>query len=304
MKRMETRKVTFKVMKDVKVAALTAAISLVSAGAQAQTLKISVQDAQFTQSAIERLVAEYSKQNPSFHAEVVKGAQVQADATVSLSAEEQEHESTVGRFVVLPIANAQNELLNVKKVQRGLNDKLEQQLFVERDIEDEISAREDGEKALPGTVYSLTGRKSATTQVLARQLQIAPSRFKGKRIMGREENLLDVVRNNADAVSYNVTSLIYDVKSRQPVSGLTVLAVDLDGNGKVTDEERNAIENLDTLTGFLSAHPKNSLPTGNVDINTENVHLKNFVNWTRTEGYSILAQYGLLKADRQLALVK
>lgn len=301
---MEKRNFIAEKASNVRVAVLTAVFGLASTGVQAQTFKISVQDAQFTQPVIERLVAEYSKQNPSFHVEVVKGAQVEADATVSLSADAKAHESTVGRFVVLPVANDHSALLNVKKVQRGLSGKLEQQLFVEREVEEEIEARESGEKQLPGTVYSLTGRKSVTTQVLARQLQTAPSRFKGKRIMGREENLLDVVRNTVDAVSYNVASLIYDAESRQPVNGVAVLAVDLDGNGKISDEERDAVSNLDALTAFFASHPTSDAPVGTIDINTENAELRNFVSWTRTEGQSILAHFGLLQADRQLALAK
>ena len=281
---------------NLRLAVLTATISLVAVGTQAQTFRISVQDAQFTQPAIERLVAEYSKQNPSFHVEVVKGAKVEADAIVSLSADVNSHETTVGHFVVLPVVNDHNALLNVKQVQRGLSGKLEQQLFVERELEEEIEARESGEKELPGTVYSITGRKSVTTQVLARQLQTAPSRFKGKRIMGREENLLDIVRNTSDAVSYNVASLT--------VNGVAVLAVDLDGNGKITNEERDAVGNLDALTAFFATHSTSAAPVGTIDIHTENANLRNFINWTRAEGQNILAHFGLLKAARQLALAK
>ena len=122
--------------------------------------------------------------------------------------------------------------------------------------------------------------------------------------MGREENLLDVVRNTVDAVSYNVASLIYDAESRQPVNGVAVLAVDLDGNGKISDEERDAVGNLDALTAFFASHPTSDAPVGTIDINTENAELRNFVSWTRTEGQSILAHFGLLQADRQLALAK
>lgn len=275
-----------------------------AANLQAQAFTISVHDAQFTKPVIERLVEEYSRLNPDFHAEVVKAAQEQTDANVTLNADTKGSEATVGRFVVLPVANEHSQLLAVKKVQRGLSDKLEKQLFVQPDVEEEILANDDGVKQLPGTVYSLTGRKAVTTQVLARQLKTSPSRLRGKRIMGREENLLDVVRTTDDAVSYNVANLIYDVNSRQPLTGIAVLPVDLDGNGKVSDQEREAVNNLDTLTEFIGAHPAEKAPVGNVDIITDKPQLKEFVNWTRTQGHRILAQYGLLAAERQLALAE
>ena len=101
-----------------------------------------------------------------------------------------------------------------------------------------------------------------------------------------------------------MASLIYDAESRQPVNGVAVLAVDLDGNGKITNEERDAVGNLDALTAFFATHSTSAAPVGTIDIHTENANLRNFINWTRSEGQNILAHFGLLKAARQLALEK
>lgn len=276
------------------------AFSLASVGSNAQTLKINIQDAQFTKTAIEGLISEYQKQEPAFAAVVTSSAQGGTDATVQLSVEATDYSATVGRFVVLPVANSQNELLQNKKVQRGLNDKLKRQLFVERSLVEELDAEEAGEKKLPGTVYTLCGNKAVATQVLAKKWQVSPKDLKGKKILGREENLLTAVKSHADAVSYNLAPLLYDAKSHQPVSGLTILPVDLDGNGKITDEERAAFSTLDQLTAFIGQLPKTSAATGYIDIRTENAQLKAFVGWIQGEGQQHLAQYGLLKAAENL----
>lgn len=275
------------------------AMCLMSAASQAQTLKINVQDAQFTMPFVERLVAEYHKMNPEFKAEVVRTAQG-ADAQVSLSVLPDDYESTVGRFIVLPVANSQNELLKNKKVQRGLSERLKHQIYVERDVVEVLEAEEAGEKQLPGTVYTLFGSKAVTSQVLAKSLNVGANRIKGKKILGREENLLTAVTSHSDAVSYNVATLIYDAKSHQPVSGLTVLAEDLDGNGRISDEERAAIASLDTLTDYLESLPKTSVATGSVNIKTDNAQIREFVNWVIIDGQSYLAQYGLLKTPTSL----
>ena len=269
--------------------------------AYSQSLTINVLDAQFTQPAVERLIAEYNnKVDHEFSARVVKSATESADATVSLSVFPEDDERLVGRFVVLPVANSQSELLQNKKVRRGLNDKLKRQIYLECDVVDELDALEAGEKPLPGTVYTLCNKKSVTSKVVARILKSDNAQFKGKKILGREENLLTAVITNSDAVSYNIATLIYDETNRQPLSGLTVLPTDLDDNGKVSDEEREAVGSLDALTRFLESLPKSSVSTGCINIDTNNVRVKRFVEWVQTDGQVFLAGYGLLKLENKL----
>ena len=267
----------------------------------AQNLQINVSDAQFTRQMMERLIKEYNKVNPEFTATVVDTRE-KADASVSLSG--QDDVNSIGRFAILPIANSENELLRNKKVVKGLSSKLKQQIFVERDLLEELDAEEDGEKQLPGTVYSLTGSHAITTTLVARDLSITPNRVKGKKILGSEENLISAVRSHQDAIAFNVASLAYDSNTYQPVEGLTVLATDLDGNGRISDEERSVISSLDKLTDYLDKLPHTGLPIGNISIKTDNQELRRFVDWASTEGQGYLSPYGFLKANKALTAQK
>lgn len=270
--------------------------------AQTQPLQINVNDAQFTHQVIERLINEYHKVNPEFSATVVKTRE-QADASVSLS--EQDNVNSIGRFALLPIANSENKLLQNKKVSKGLNNKLKQQLFVERDLLEALEDDEDeGEKQLPGTVYSLTGSHATITNIVARDLSVSPNRVKGKKILGSEENLISAVKSHEDAIAFNVASLVYDNSTRQPISGLTVLPTDLDGNGRISDEERSAISNIDKLTAYLDKLPHTSLPTGSISITTNNQELRRFADWVSTEGQDYLENYGFLKIENALTAQK
>ena len=267
----------------------------------AQNLQINVSDAQFTRQMMERLIKEYNKVNPEFTATVVDTRE-KADASVSLSG--QDDVNSIGRFAILPIANSENELLRNKKVVKGLSDKLKHQIFVERDLLEELDAEEEGEKQLPGTVYSLTGSHAITTTLVARDLSITPNRVKGKKILGSEENLISAVRSHQDAIAFNVASLAYDSNTYQPVEGLTVLATDLDGNGRISDEERSVISSLDKLTDYLDKLPHTGLPIGNISIKTDNQELRRFVDWASTEGQGYLSPYGFLKANKALTAQK
>ena len=267
----------------------------------AQNLQINVSDAQFTRQMMERLIKEYNKVNPEFTATVVDTRE-KADASVSLSG--QDEVNSIGRFAILPIANSENELLHNKKVVKGLSNKLMHQIFVERDLLEELDDEEDGEKQLPGTVYSLTGSHAITTTLVARDLSITPNRVKGKKILGSEENLISAVKSHQDAIAFNVASLAYDSNTHQPIEGLTVLATDLDGNGRISDEERQVIGNLDQLTDYLDRLPHTGLPTGSINIKTENQELLRFVDWASTEGQGYLSPYGFLKANKALTALK
>ena len=267
----------------------------------AQNLQINVSDAQFTRQMMERLIKEYNKVNPEFTATVVNTRE-KVDASVSLSG--QDDVNSIGRFAILPIANSENELLHNKKVVKGLSNKLKHQIFVERDLLEELDAEEEGEKQLPGTVYSLTGSHAITTTLVARDLSITPNRLKGKKILGSEENLISAVRSHQDAIAFNVASLAYDSNTHQPVEGLTVLATDLDGNGRISDEERSVISSLDKLTDYLDKLPHTGLPIGNISIKTDNQELRRFVDWASTEGQGYLSPYGFLKANKALTAQK
>lgn len=263
--------------------------------ASAQQLSVSVKDAQFTRPLVEKLAAEYSKEHPGVNISVINTDN--ADGRIELDGNSL---SSIGRFVVLPIANSENEILQVKKVQKGLNDKLERRIFVEQDYLEALDAQDEGEKALPGTVYSLTGKRAVTTNLYAKWLNVAPAKIKGKKILGKEENAITAVKQHKDAISFNVANLVYDLGNGNVEQGLSVFNVDLDGNGKISDAERQAIGNLSSLTAYLDQSAQSGIPTGNVSIETSNDNLLQFVNWARQEGQNYLHQQGFLKTAQTL----
>lgn len=265
-----------------------------------QELKINVSDARFTAPLVEKLIKEYNKVNPDFHAQVLTQETDKSDARVSLDNEASTF--VLGRYFILPIANSQNELLSNRKIKKGLSERLVKQLFLSRDYLEVLDAEENGEKELPGTVYSLTGSRAITTKVFAKALNTQPSQIKGKKIVGREENVISVVKNHEDAVSFNVASLVYDTQSAHPVSGLTVLPIDLDDNGKISDDERAVFSDVNQLASFIDQKPETTVPSGNVYIDTRNPQLSAFVNWVSSDGQQILHQYGYLKANQKLSV--
>ena len=289
---MKTTKSIFRTARAI----VAAAIISIPAAATAQTVHINVENAQFTRPLIEKLVSEYKKQNPAFSAEIVSTAD-SSDASVSITSDNNTNTEAIARYFLLPIANEGNAILGEKKVQKGLNEKVTREIFVEKTYEERLEAQD--KKELPGTVYALSGKHSTTTDLLASSLNVDAKSIRGKKVIGREENVISVVKRRPDAIAVDVASLVYDNTTRKPVSGVAVLPVDLDGNGKVTDEERSALKDLDTLTAYIDSHNKTSLPTGNIRLSSNNKDADAFVVWATTAGQEYVSSLGYLKNNIQ-----
>lgn len=282
---------------QVKLVAVVALLWLTSSlTVGAQTIRIGVKNVSFAKNLMECLATEYNKSNPNMKVEVVNTTD--ADANVVI---ENNDLGAVGRFVVLPIANSENAILANKVLRKGINEKIGKQIFVQQTYDEALDAEEGAEeKALPGTVYSLSGSKAYITKLFAENMHVAPNQLKGKKIVGREENVLSLVRQTPDAISFNVVNLIYNLNNRQPQQGISVLNIDLDGNGKVSDEEREAIGNIDALSEYLNHTSKPGVAVGNVGISSENQNVRDFVAWAQTKGQDIVAKQGFLKVHTAL----
>ena len=164
--------------------------------ANAQKVRIGIKDVTFAKALVESLANEYNKENAEVQIEVVNSAD--ADANVQIADNDL---AAIGKFVILPIANSENEILTNKKLRKGINGKLGKQIFVQPTYEETLDAEEEGEKPLPGTVYSLSGSKAVITKLFAENLHTTPNLLKGKKVLGREENVISVVKQQTDAIS-------------------------------------------------------------------------------------------------------
>ena len=281
-----------------KTVAVTAfALLAGTMAASAQNVRIGVKNVSFAKGLIENLAAEYNKKNPDMKVELVNTTDADANAVV-----DNNDLGAVGKFVVLPIANSENAILTNKVLRKGINEKVGKQIFVQQTYDEALDVEEDevNEKVLPGTVYSLSGSKAYITKLFAENWHATPNQLKGKKVVGREENVLSVVKQTPDAISFNVANLIYDLSNRQPQQGISILNIDLDGNGKVSDEEKAALANIDALSEYLNRTAKPGVAVGNITISSGNQKVRDFVAWAQANGQDIVAKQGFLKVHGTL----
>jgi phosphate transport system substrate-binding protein len=96
--------------------------------------------------------------------------------------------------------------------------------------------------------------------------------------------------------------LVYDLKTRKVKSGLTIIPVDLNNNGKL-DEDENFYSTLDQVIGKLEEKKYPEIVVGNVNFSfpqdvASNKDLYNFITWVLNEGSKYNHEYGFLDQDK------
>ncbi|MBQ3636389.1 MAG: hypothetical protein II951_12360 [Bacteroidales bacterium] len=257
---------------------------------------INVSGASFTLPLVEKWVSEYVKENPKSNLIVTSDRQSIANARVVLSTDPSS--KSVARFLVLPIANADNSLLQSKKIRKGINEETERELFVKNDdIEAIYEERE--RKEIHSNVYTLAGNQNVTTALFARLLHTNPGKLKGRKILGSEDKALAAVKKDNEALSFNVANLIYNKDNRRPVEGIAVIAPDINGNGRVSEEERQAVSDIDALISYVENVGAAGLAIGSIEIQTNDPALADFAQWVSDHGQSFLNEYGFLRSENQ-----
>jgi phosphate transport system substrate-binding protein len=204
----------------------------------------------------------------------------------------------IARYAVLPVANSTSAFAKIYS-DKGLTKELINQVF----FHDIFADKENEEKIkAPYTVYTRL-QKAGVPTVFTGYFGYQQKDIKGKAIAGADEHLLKSLLRDTTGVSYLPLTLAYDHVTRKPIDGITVLPVDLNGNGRVSDEEKiyttldNVIEKIETA----KAKELNNIPVGylhlSVDKSTTNTDAIAFLRWVLEHGQEDLKRFGYLKPE-------
>jgi ABC-type phosphate transport system substrate-binding protein len=201
----------------------------------------------------------------------------------------------IGRYALLPVANA-NSAFAKDYGARGLTEDLIRQAYFTNPYAD----KERGKKIeINYTVYTRL-QKAGAPITLAKYFGFEQSNIKGKAIAGADEHLIKAVLKDSSAISYATLGLIYDLKTRTPISGLTILPVDLDDNGRVNDEER-IYGNIDQVITRFEAGNLENVPVEYLHISISKKHSNpealKFLQWILNNGQDNLNEFGFLKPE-------
>lgn len=259
--------------------------------------------ARFFYPILEKWIADYEAEYPGKQVTLIargmsdpEGVELVVDAYPDLGGLDPQASDVfqLARYAVLPIANAQSAFAKTY-APKGLSEKEIKALY----FNDLLAENDQKTQAPASSIFYTRLQKAGLPTAFAQHYGYGQSRIKGKAIAGADEHLLKAVQKDPEGVGYATPALAYDVQTRLPKEGLTVIPTDLDGNGKVSAEEK-APANLDALLAAIQAEKGKGLPIAPIYLHfkTENHSLAalHFAQWLLEKGTKDLAHFGYLSA--------
>jgi phosphate transport system substrate-binding protein len=204
----------------------------------------------------------------------------------------------VGRYAILPVATSRSAFAKYYG-DKGLNNDLIKQIFF-HDIFADQEKQEDIKA--PFTVYTRM-QKAGVPSVFAKYFGFEQKDIKGISIAGADSHLLKALLRDSTGLTYLPVPLIYDQQTGKAIEGLTVLPVDLNGNGRVNDEEK-FYDTRDRVIAKLEETKSNDIENIPVEYLHLSVDKKNasaeaidFLKWVNENGQKDLHEFGYLKPE-------
>lgn len=282
------------IMKNIFLLLLLAAFSVTTIAQPAATIRIS--GTRFTFPVFKKWISEYR----AFHPEVniVVSSSIPADSIDIFIAshilkpgdiKKGQTSIAIARYVQVPIVN--NERKNLKSLcEKGLTDAAFRQIY----FTDKPSSTNNFNS--PFTVYKR--QKAACSSVsFANHFGSEHKDIKGIGVPGDDQDLLESVKKDTNAISYNSLGIIYNIRTRKINDSIAIIPIDLNENGKV-DANEKIYETVDDVMAFVEKtnHPK--IPVENVNvIFSKTINRKavtDFLEWVITKGQQFNHEYGLL----------
>jgi phosphate transport system substrate-binding protein len=271
--------------------------------AQPANKKVVITGVRFAYPLVEKWIEAYKVANPD--ASVTIESRTTTDpALYDLLVEAYEPANTVketrdylylGRYALLPVANSKSTFAQVYG-EKGLNGDLIKEVYF-----NDIYADKKNQKKITTdfTIYTRL-QKAGAPITFSKYFGYEQANIKGKAISGGDEHLVKAILKDTTGISYNVPGLLYDLKTRKPLDGLTIIPVDIDGNGKVSSDE-HFYDNLDTVIDKIEEGGLKNIPVEFLHLsiakNSTNAEALKFVQWVAANGQDALAAYGFLKLD-------
>ncbi|HEY8934538.1 MAG TPA: hypothetical protein VIM65_04930 [Cyclobacteriaceae bacterium] len=282
---------------------------LIGSAAFAQTAsnpKVVITGVRFSYPLVEKWIKDYQAVNPNTTISIE--ARTTTDpAQYDLLIEAYEPDAAVkesreylyiGRYALLPVANATSAFAKAFS-DKGLNKELFNQVYFSDIYADKKNAKKID---FPYTVYTRL-QKAGAPITFAHYFGFTQPNIKGKAISGADEHLIKALLRDTTGVSYSTPGLLYNLETRKPLDGLAVLPVDVDGNGRVSNDEKY-FNDLDKVISALETDDLKNIPVEYLHVSisktSTNPEALRFLHWLIDHSNEDLHHFGYLNPDPEV----
>lgn len=269
--------------------------------------KVVITGVRFSYPLVQQWIDSYKKINPDAQISI-ETRTITDPEKYDLLIEAYEHEKAfkdarnyfhVGRYALVTIANSKSAIYKELE-EKGFNEKLIKQVFFH-----DVYAEKERPLKSNYTIYTRL-QKAGAPITFASYFGFEQQNIKGKAIAGADEHLIKALQKDTTGLSYSALGLVYNPKTRQAVEGISVIPLDLDGNGRVGKDER-VFDNLDKVIEVIEAGKVKNVPVGDLHISISkqatNPEAEKFLQWVVVNGQGTLHDFGFLQPDaKQLAI--
>ena len=269
---------------------------------QGEKPAIAISASQIALPLLEKWCHEYAKINTGVTFKFLgNNSSEKADLTLSESKPDGKGNGTelkivnVGRMAVLPVTNSNNKQI-AKRLKNGIGQEELKNLF----LPSESEIKEDNSSF---TVYTYSSKSTIAT-VFTDHFDLTGIELTGVTVTGDDKYLIESVLGDSTGISFSNLGLIYDLTSRKPLTGLKILPVELDRDGK-WKKDKLVYDNLDQIITYLESTKNQTIPTGNINLGFQSHGTKpevsDFVGWVVSSGQQYNHQFGFLKSTAQIS---
>lgn len=265
--------------------------------------KVVITGVRFAYPLVEKWIQDYKAANPN--ADITIETRTTTDPlNYDLLIEAYEQDKAVketreylylARYALLPVANARSPFAK-SYGEKGLTNGLLKQVYFNDIFKDK---KNETKIEVPYTVYTRL-QKAGSPITFSKYFGYEQSNINGKALSGADEHLVKALLKDTLGISYNVPGLLFDLKTRKAIEGLTIIPVDTDDNGRVTADEL-FYDNLDRVISSIEGGGLKNIPVEYLHLsisrkNTNEEALK-FLQWVARNGQDSLGQFGFIKPE-------
>ncbi|MBI5217320.1 MAG: extracellular solute-binding protein [Bacteroidia bacterium] len=204
----------------------------------------------------------------------------------------------VTKDAVLPTINSENPVLKNILV-KGLTKEDFTKIFIRSDITD-WSRITNGNTKEKINVYTRSDACGAG-EIWAKYLGKKQEDIRGIGVYG-DPGMADAIKNDVNGIGYNNVIYVYDINTLKKNSGMEVLPIDLNENGKI-DAEENFYGTLPEISAAIKEGKYPSPPCRDLYLVSKGKPTKmavtDFLKWILTDGQKFVSQGGYVELSKE-----
>jgi len=127
--------------------------------------------------------------------------------------------------------------------------------------------------------------------------------IKGTGVFG-DPGLIEAIKNDKYSIGYNNVNYVYDITTNIPINGVTVVPLDINGNGQI-DFQEDFYNSRDLIIDAIAIGSYPTPPTRDLNLVTKDKfegEVFEFIQWILTEGQDMASEFGFvpLSPERRL----